>query len=145
MPNTKPIGVAYSDPLLDSVTVTGASTLAAVTATTVAATGAVSGATLTSAADLTSGIISCNKGSDAATALTLPLATALDTLLVNAKVGSAFDVVVLNVASGSSADVTVTTNTGWTLSGLMVVQNATSAAFRARKTGAGAWTLYAIS
>jgi hypothetical protein len=51
MPNTKPIGVAYSDPLLDSVTVTGASTLAAVTATTVAATGAVSGATLTSAAD----------------------------------------------------------------------------------------------
>ena len=47
----KPIGVAYSDPLLDSVTVTGASTLAAVTATTVAATGAVSGATLTSAAD----------------------------------------------------------------------------------------------
>jgi hypothetical protein len=97
------------------------------------------------AADLTSGIISCNKGSDAATALTLPLATALDTLLVNAKIGSAFDVVVLNVASGSSADVTVTTNTGWTLSGLMVVQNATSAAFRARKTGAGAWTLYAIS
>ena len=51
MPNTKPIGVAYSDPLLDSVTVAGASTLAAVTATTVAATGAVSGATLTSAAD----------------------------------------------------------------------------------------------
>ena len=51
MPNTKPIGVAYSDPLLDSVTVTGASTLTAVTATTVAATGAVSGATLTSAAD----------------------------------------------------------------------------------------------
>jgi hypothetical protein len=56
MPNTKPIGVAYSDPLLDSVTVTGTSTLAAVTATTVAAasvaaTGAVSGATLTSAAD----------------------------------------------------------------------------------------------
>jgi hypothetical protein len=51
MPNTKPIGVAYSDPQLESVTVTGTSTLAAVTATTVAATGAVSGATLTSAAD----------------------------------------------------------------------------------------------
>ena len=41
MPNTKPIGVAYSDPQLDSITVTGASTLAAVTATTVTATGAV--------------------------------------------------------------------------------------------------------
>lgn len=42
MPNTKAVGVAYSDPQLDSVTVTGASALAAVTATTVAATGAVS-------------------------------------------------------------------------------------------------------
>ena len=41
MPNTKPIGVAYSDPALDSVTVSGASSLAAVTATTVGATGAV--------------------------------------------------------------------------------------------------------
>ena len=62
MPNTKAVGVAYSDPQFESVTVTGASTLAAVTATTVAAasvatsgavvaTGAVSGATLTSAGD----------------------------------------------------------------------------------------------
>ena len=51
MPNTKAVGVAYADPQFDSVTVTGASALAAVTATTVAATGAVSGATLTSAAD----------------------------------------------------------------------------------------------
>ena len=101
-------------------------------------------ATIT-AATLTNGIISCNKGSDAATAMTLPLATDLDALLVNAKIGSCFDVVVLNVASGSSADVTVTTNTGWTLSGLMVVQNASSAAFRARKTGTGTWSLYAIS
>lgn len=42
MPNTKPIGVAYSDPALDSVDVSGTSTLAAVTATTVGATGAVS-------------------------------------------------------------------------------------------------------
>lgn len=46
MPNTKAVGVAYSDPQLDSVTVTGASVLAAVSATavtaaTVGATGAV--------------------------------------------------------------------------------------------------------
>ena len=38
MPNTKAVGVAYSDPEFDSVTVTGASALQAVTATTVAAT-----------------------------------------------------------------------------------------------------------
>ena len=68
MPNTKAVGVAFADPQFESVTVTGASSLTAVTATTVtatgavtaasvatsgavAATGAVSGATLTSAAD----------------------------------------------------------------------------------------------
>ena len=41
MPNTKAVGVAYADPQFDSVTVTGASTLAAVTATTVTASGAI--------------------------------------------------------------------------------------------------------
>ena len=46
MANTKPIGVAYADPALDSVSVSGA-----VTAGSVAATGAVSGSTLTSASD----------------------------------------------------------------------------------------------
>jgi hypothetical protein len=51
MPNTKATGVAYADPQFESVAVTGASALAAVTATTVAATGAVSGSTLTSADD----------------------------------------------------------------------------------------------
>lgn len=35
MPNTKATGVAYADPQFDSLTVTGASTLAAVTATSV--------------------------------------------------------------------------------------------------------------
>ena len=38
MPNTKAVGVAYSDPEFDSVTVTGASALQAVTATTITAT-----------------------------------------------------------------------------------------------------------
>ena len=38
MPNTKATGVAYSDPQFDSVTVTGASSLQAVTATTISAT-----------------------------------------------------------------------------------------------------------
>lgn len=42
MPNTKAVGVAYSDPQFDSVDVSGASTLAAVTATSVGTTGAVS-------------------------------------------------------------------------------------------------------
>ena len=41
MPNTKATGVAYADPQFDSVTVTGASALAAVTATTVTTSGAI--------------------------------------------------------------------------------------------------------
>jgi len=40
MPNTKAVGVAYSDPQFDSLTVTGASALAAVTATSVTTSGA---------------------------------------------------------------------------------------------------------
>ena len=49
MPNTKAVGVAYADPQLDSLTVTGTSTLGAVTATsltsssTAAASNAVAG------------------------------------------------------------------------------------------------------
>ena len=41
MPNTKATGVAYADPQFDRVTVTGASALAAVTATTVTTSGAI--------------------------------------------------------------------------------------------------------
>jgi hypothetical protein len=51
MPNTKPVGVAYSDPQLDSVNVSGTSALGAVTASTVTATGAVaSSSTVTGSA-----------------------------------------------------------------------------------------------
>tara|TARA_R110000868_G_scaffold103112_2_gene284060 strand:- start:12666 stop:12995 length:330 start_codon:yes stop_codon:yes gene_type:complete len=39
MPNTKAVGVAYADPQFDSLTVTGTSTLAAVSATSVTTTG----------------------------------------------------------------------------------------------------------
>lgn len=39
MPNTKAVGVAYADPQFDSLTVTGTSTLAVVSATSVTTTG----------------------------------------------------------------------------------------------------------
>lgn len=48
MPNTKAVGVAYSDPEFESVTVTGASTAASV-----AATGAVTGATVSATGNVT--------------------------------------------------------------------------------------------
>ena len=107
-----------------------------------APTTAVDSATLT-AAQLTNGII---LGSPTTTAAyTLPLVSDLDALLTNSKIGSTFDFRVINVTG--SGVITVTTNTGWTLVGLMTITNAagTVRGFRARKTGDGTWALYAIS
>ena len=112
-----------------------------------APTTAVDSATLT-AAQLTNGII---LGSPTTTAAyTLPLASDLDALLTNAKIGTTFDFRVINVTG--SGVITMTTNTGWTIGssgsqGLMTVAATagTVRAFRARDTGDGTWALYAIS
>lgn len=92
------------------------------------------------AANLTSGIITSTTA--AAVAATLPLATAMDTALPTFGANDAFDFSV--IATGANA-FTVTTNTGWTLVGVMVVATVTSGRFRARKTAAGAWTLYRLA
>lgn len=83
----------------------------------------------------------------AAAAYTLPTTANLEATLTNAKVNSFFDFSVVNLASNSSYDITMTTNTGWTVTGggVMVVQEASSARFRARKTGDATWQLYRIA
>ena len=94
------------------------------------------------ATQLTNGIILGSPTTG--TAYTLPLAAGVDTTLTNAKIGSTFDFRVINVTG--SGTITVTTNTGWTLVGLMTIIAAGAVrAFRARKTGDGTWALYAIS
>ena len=102
-------------------------------------------ATLT-AAQITNGLLLGSPGSSAA-AYTLPLASDLDALLTNSHVNSSFDFSVVNVDGSGSGVITVTTNTGWTLVGLMTVAATagTVRSFRARKTGDAAWALYAIS
>lgn len=91
-------------------------------------------------ANLINGVIAMTNAG--ATALTLPLATDLDAAIPNAGVNSCFDFSVLSLGGGTC---TVTTNTGWTLVGLMAVTTALGAfKFRARKTAAGAWTLYLL-
>jgi len=107
-------------------------------------------ATLT-VAQLTNGIILGSPGTSAA-AYTLPLAADLDAALVNAKVGTTFDFRVINVNGSSLGVITMTTNTGWSIGssgsqGLMTIAATagTARSFRARKTGDGAWALYAIS
>ena len=73
---------------------------------------------------------------------TLPTVALLEAALPNVKVDSGFNLNLINT-SGSTA--TVATGTGWTISGTATVSTVTSAAFRARKTGENAWTLYRIA
>lgn len=101
-----------------------------------------SSATLTSA-QLTNGIILGNPGTSAAS-YQLPTVAALEADVSSAKTGSTFDFSVINVDGSSSGVITLTTNTGWTLVGLMTVvaTAGTAQAFRARKSGDGTWSLY---
>lgn len=103
---------------------------------------ATSSATL-SVAQTTSGLLLGSPGSSAAT-YTLPTCASLDAALSNSKVGSSFDLSVINVNGSGGGVITVGPGTGWTLVGLMTVAATagTSQAFRARKTGDAAWTLY---
>jgi hypothetical protein len=97
------------------------------------------------------GIITLNQGAGASTAQQLPLATAMDTALPDSAAGDAFDFSVINISTNAAEDGSVTTNTGWTLVGNMDVASNAAATdksagrFRARKTAAGAWSLYRLS
>lgn len=103
---------------------------------------ATSTATLT-AAQILGGVIVADTSTTAAT-YTLPTVALLEASLTNAKVNSCFDLAIVNIGT-SSGTITMAVGTGWTLSGLATVTYTTSAMFRARKTGTGAWTLYRLT
>lgn len=97
------------------------------------------------AANLLAGIITSTAAS--AVAATLPLATALETAYQaqygNALgVGDSFDIAVID--TGAAAAVTMTTNTGWTLVGNMVVALSTSGHFRVQRNSSTTYTLYRV-
>jgi hypothetical protein len=96
-------------------------------------------ATLT-AAELTSGIITYT---GAVANLTLPTVALTEALVTSAKDNSSFEVVIINTGATNAA--TVVVGTGWTIVGAAAVSAATSAQFRARKTGDLTWTLYRIA
>jgi hypothetical protein len=99
------------------------------------------GATAT-AAQIASGLFVFN---GTAGNLTLPTVADLEAQVSSAqKVNAAFDFIVIN-ADATTDDVTLVVGTGWTIVGNAVVAEATSAQFRARKTGDGAWTAYRIA
>jgi hypothetical protein len=97
-------------------------------------------ATMT-AASLLGGIITSTTA--AAVAGTLPLAADLEVALLAAHpslgVGDTIEFIVLSTGANAF---TVTTNTGWTLVGDMVVETATNGRYMAIRTAADTYTLY---
>jgi len=97
-------------------------------------------AAVLTAAEITSGIITYT---GAVANLTLPTVALTEALVTSAKDNSSFEVVIINTGATNAA--TVVVGTGWTIVGAAAVSAATSAQFRARKTGDLAWTLYRIA
>jgi hypothetical protein len=103
-------------------------------------------ATLT-AAQVLNGLILANSGITAASVTyTLPTVADLELTLSNSdKVGTAFTFRLVNLGTSSGTAI-IATNTGWTITGslTMTVPITTGAQFVARKSAAGAWTLYRV-
>jgi len=92
------------------------------------------------AAQLLSGIIITSNATPGTQ--TLPTVALLEAVLTNGKVDSGFEVSFVNTGG---ATMTVAAGTGWSTIGTLTAATLTSALFRARKTGDGAYTLYRIS
>lgn len=121
-----------NDPLIDAIPLP-----VSVTAT----------ATLTPAQVL-NGLILANSGvTAAAQTYTLPTVADLEAVLVNSdKVGTSFTFSVVNLGT-SSATAIIAAGTGWTVTGslTMTIPVTTGALMVARKSAAGAWTLYRVA
>jgi len=99
------------------------------------------------AAQVLNGLILVNSGITANVAYTLPTVADLEAVLINSdKVGTSFTFRLVNLGT-SSGTATITTNTGWTITGslTMVIPVTTGAMLVARKSAAGAWSLYRVA
>jgi hypothetical protein len=104
-------------------------------------------ATLT-AAQLINGLILANSGVTAsAQTYTLPTVSDLEAALANTdRVGTTFQFRVVNLGTSSGTAI-IAAGTGWTVTGslTMTIPTTTGALLVARKSGAGAWTLYRVA
>lgn len=107
-------------------------------------------ATLT-AAELATQIITVNEGTTNPSAQQLPTAANMDTEFDTFGTDESFDFSVINISTVAAETVSITTNTGWTLVGNMLIAANTAITdisqgrFRARRTAAATWTLYRIA
>lgn len=88
-----------------------------------------------------------NSGVTSSQTYTLPTVALLEADLVNSdRVGTSFLFRVVNLGTSSGTAV-IAAGTGWTVSGslTMTIPVTTGAAFIARKSAAGAWTLYRVA
>ena len=99
-------------------------------------------------AQVLNGLILANSGvTAAAQTYTLPTVADLEAVLINSdRIGTAFEFRVVNLGTSSGTAI-IAAGTGWTVSGslTMTIPVTTGAAFVARKSAAGAWTLYRVS
>jgi hypothetical protein len=103
-------------------------------------------ATLTPA-QIVNGLILANSGITAAQTYTLPSVTDLELAFANMeRVGTSFDFRVVNLGTSSGTAI-IAAGTGWTISGslTMTIPVTTGALLVARKSAAGAWTLYRVT
>lgn len=103
-------------------------------------------ATLTPAQVL-NGLILANNGVTASQTYTLPTVTDLEAVLVNSdRIGTTFSFRVVNLGTSSGTAV-IAAGTGWTVTGslTMTIPVTTGAMMIARKSAAGAWTLYRVA
>jgi hypothetical protein len=103
-------------------------------------------ATLT-AAQVLNGILLVGSGATTAQTYTLPTVALLEATLSNSdKVGTSFVFRVVNLGTSSGTAI-IAAGTGWTVTGslTMTVPVTTGATMVARKSAAGAWTLYRVN
>ena len=103
-------------------------------------------ATLTPAQVL-NGLILANNGVTSAQTYTLPTVADLEAVLVNSdKIGTSFSFRVVNLGTSSGTAI-IAAGTGWTITGslTMTIPVTTGAMLIARKSAAGAWTLYRVA
>lgn len=104
---------------------------------------ALTGDTTLTAAQMSRGVVSCNKGSDAGLTVTTATGADIDAGMPSAKINSSFELTINNANnSGTSSTVTVTAGTGVTLYGTGTVPRHGSNTYRFVRTAEATWAAY---
>lgn len=96
-------------------------------------------------AQMATGLVSCNKGSDAGLTVTTATGALIDNAMPNARIGACFDLTINNANnSGTSSTVTVTAGTGVTLYGTGTVARNGSNTYRFVRTAEATYAAYLL-